>query len=87
VTPWSPLKSGVLSGKYARQSAKEAAPARRFVTDLLDEKAFAVVDQLERIARELDTTVARVALAWVQRRPGVASTIIGPARPCSSRTI
>jgi len=81
VTPWSPLKSGVLSGKYTRQSAKQAAPDRRFVTDLLDEKAFAVVDQLERIARELDTTVARVALAWVQRRPGVASTIIGARTP------
>ena len=30
-----------------------------------------------QIARELDTTVARVALAWVQSRPGVSSTIIG----------
>jgi diketogulonate reductase-like aldo/keto reductase len=32
---------------------------------------------MARIAKELGTTVARVALAWVQSRPGVASTIIG----------
>lgn len=29
------------------------------------------------VAKELDTTVARVVLAWVQGQPGVASTIIG----------
>jgi len=75
VTPWSPLKSGVLSGKYTRQSAKQAAPDRRFVTDLLDEKAFAVVDQLERIARELDTTVARVAPLEMAPRSGRRSNL------------
>ena len=32
---------------------------------------------MARIAKALGTTVARVALAWVQSRPGVASTIIG----------
>ena len=36
-----------------------------------------MIEELERIGRELDTTVARVAFAWVQARPGVASTIIG----------
>jgi aryl-alcohol dehydrogenase-like predicted oxidoreductase len=78
VTPWSPLKSGVLSGKYTRKNAGTLEPSRgAWAAEHLDEKAYAIVDELERIARELDTTVARVALAWVQARPGVSSTIIG----------
>jgi diketogulonate reductase-like aldo/keto reductase len=35
---------------------------------------------MEGIARAHDTTVARVALAWVRLRPGVTSTIIGARR-------
>jgi drug/metabolite transporter (DMT)-like permease len=41
---------------------------------------FALVDELERIARAHDSTVARIALAWVQTQPGVTSTIIGARR-------
>lgn len=77
VTPWSPLKGGILSGKYTRRNAGSAADGRPWVASYLDEQAYAVIDALEKIAAELDTTVARVALAWVQARPGVASTIIG----------
>jgi aryl-alcohol dehydrogenase-like predicted oxidoreductase len=78
VTPWSPLKSGILSGKYTRENAGQAqAPSRVWASGFLHDKAYAVIDELQRIAGQLDTTVARVALAWVQRRPGVASTILG----------
>ncbi|MEZ4450003.1 MAG: aldo/keto reductase [Nannocystaceae bacterium] len=79
ITPWSPLKSGVLSGKYTRTSAEK--PARGgFVEPFLNERTYALVDALAAIARERETTVARVALAWVQGRPGVTSTIIGARR-------
>ncbi|HEX4336148.1 MAG TPA: aldo/keto reductase [Polyangiaceae bacterium] len=78
VTPWSPLKSGVLSGKYTRQNAATVKPeGRQWASGYLDETAYAVIDELGRIAKALDTTVARVALAWVQSRPTVTSTIIG----------
>jgi len=77
VTPWSPLKSGVLSGKYTRKSAGTVQPDRHWLSPHLGDASYAVIDELERIAKELDTTVARVALAWVQARPGVSSTIIG----------
>ncbi|PCC71285.1 Predicted oxidoreductase [Nannocystis exedens] len=81
ITPWSPLKSGVLSGKYTRATAGSAKPARGgFVEPFLNEKTFTLVDALEEIARAHETTVARVALAWVQGRPGVTSTIIGARR-------
>jgi aryl-alcohol dehydrogenase-like predicted oxidoreductase len=41
------------------------------------EKDYEIVDLLTRIAKELGTTVPRVALAWVRSRPGVGSPIIG----------
>lgn len=80
ITPWSPLKSGVLSGKYTRQNASEQKADRAFVGWALNEKAYAVVDELAGVAQAHDTTPARVALAWVQGRPGVTSTIIGARR-------
>jgi diketogulonate reductase-like aldo/keto reductase len=46
----------------------------------IDERTYAVVDELEIIAKAHDTSVAAVALAWVQAQPGVSSTIIGARR-------
>jgi aryl-alcohol dehydrogenase-like predicted oxidoreductase len=81
ITPWSPLKSGALSGKYSRSGAGPADSGRRqWLDSALTERTYAVLDELEAIARDLGTTVAKVALAWVAGRPGVASTIIGARR-------
>jgi aryl-alcohol dehydrogenase-like predicted oxidoreductase len=81
VTPWSPLKSGVLSGKYTRDNAATVKADRgERVTQNLGEKVYAIIDALIAIGKELNASPAAVALAWVQRRPGVASTIIGARR-------
>ncbi|HEV8319701.1 MAG TPA: aldo/keto reductase [Vicinamibacterales bacterium] len=81
VTPWGPLRGGALSGKYTRENAGKVQVDRgERVTAFLNERTFAILDELQRIARELDTTPAAVALAWVQAQPGVASTIIGARR-------
>ncbi|HEX8435428.1 aldo/keto reductase [Archangium sp.] len=78
VTPWSPLKSGVLSGKYTRENAgKVKANRGAWVESSLNERAYTIIDVLQRVAKELGNTPAHVALAWVQNRPGVTSTIIG----------
>jgi aryl-alcohol dehydrogenase-like predicted oxidoreductase len=78
VTPWSPLRGGVLTGKYTRENKDKVEPGRGDrVKAYLTERTFTIVDELVRIAREHDTTPAAVALAWVQMRPGVDSTIIG----------
>jgi aryl-alcohol dehydrogenase-like predicted oxidoreductase len=78
VTPWSPLRSGLLTGKYTRESAKTAKPGRgAFVTRGFNDQAFEVLDVLTEVAKEAGTTVARAALAWVLHRPAVASVIIG----------
>jgi aryl-alcohol dehydrogenase-like predicted oxidoreductase len=81
VTPWSPLRGGVLSGKYTRENAGHVKPDRGDrVAALLNERSYAVVDELISISRALGATPAAVALAWVQSQPGVTSTIIGARR-------
>jgi aryl-alcohol dehydrogenase-like predicted oxidoreductase len=81
ITPWSPLKGGVLSGKYTRHNAGQIKPDRGFIADTsLTEKTYRIVDELGNIAKAHESTAARVALAWVQAQPGVTSTIIGARR-------
>ena len=78
VTPWSPLKSGALSGKYTRENAQHAKPGRgEWTSRNFTEQAFRVIDVLLDVARKAGTTPARAALAWVQQQPGITSTIIG----------
>src|SRR5579862_2280758 len=81
ITPWSPLKSGALSGKYTRKNAGQIKGDRGvFLDPFLSERTYAVVDELSAIAGAHGSTPARIALAWVQGRPGVSSTIIGARR-------
>jgi aryl-alcohol dehydrogenase-like predicted oxidoreductase len=78
VTPWAPLKSGVLSGKYRREEhGKHQAGRGPWALSALGDRAYAINDELARVAKQLETTPSRVAIAWVQARPGVTSTIIG----------
>ena len=78
VTPWSPLRGGALSGKYTRANAGTLKADRgERVTAFLNERSYTIIDELTRIAGELGVTPAAVAIAWVQQRPGITSTIIG----------
>lgn len=78
VTPWSPLKGGILSGKYKRANHGQHEAARgSWLTNTLTEKTYDLLESMETIATALETTVAGVALSWIQGRSGVSSTIIG----------
>lgn len=78
VIPWSPLGGGRLSGKYRRSDdGSDTSGRANTMRPRLTEKTFEIVDELERIADELDSTIPRVALAWVIGRPGVGVTIMG----------
>ena len=78
ITPWSPLKGGLLSGKYSRKTAGQYQGYRAdSISHLLTDKTYALLDELEAIAKNHDATVARVSLAWVAQQAGVASTIVG----------
>ncbi|MGD1148197.1 MAG: aldo/keto reductase [Thermoanaerobaculaceae bacterium] len=82
VCPWSPLASGLLTGKYkpARGGVKgtgrlATAGGARF--SKATERNWAIVGEVLAVARELGRSPAQVALNWVTKRRGVASTIIG----------
>src|ERR1700722_17920994 len=80
---WSPLAGGYLSGKYSpggEGEAPESTEGRRKTFDFppLDKtKADALVAAMRPIAKTHDTSVARVALAYVLAKPWVTSVIIG----------
>lgn len=78
ITPWGPLRGGALSGKYKRaDKGNHQAGRGARVTSYLDDRTFDLLDIMERLAKDIGTTVPRIALAWLQSRPGVTSTIIG----------
>ncbi|MBB5638447.1 aryl-alcohol dehydrogenase-like predicted oxidoreductase [Pedobacter cryoconitis] len=79
VMPWSPLRGGVLSGKYTRANKGEKQSERTSLEGgaEFDERTYQIIDRLAEIAGEKETTPASVALAWVVSRPGVTSTLIG----------
>jgi aryl-alcohol dehydrogenase-like predicted oxidoreductase len=82
LTVWSPLASGFLSGKYTRASL--ADPNNRYSGfDILPfdkEKAFDLVERLRRIGAHHRASVAQVALAWLLKRDGVDSIILGASK-------
>jgi aryl-alcohol dehydrogenase-like predicted oxidoreductase len=79
VTPWSPLGRGALSGKYKRAGKGSHKPERGAMLErvLASDRTYDVLEAVESVAKELDTTAPRVALSWVKAQAGVASTIIG----------
>jgi len=78
VIPWSPLKSGVLTGKYSRERHGQHEPERGpWVTSALHAETYDLIDELARLANALGASVARVALSWVIHRASVCSTLIG----------
>jgi aryl-alcohol dehydrogenase-like predicted oxidoreductase len=80
VMPWGPLKSGFLSGKYTRGSNGSVDTRRGELVGAPSERDFDVIDVLHEVAAEVPASPAAVALAWVQSRPGVTSTLIGARR-------
>jgi aryl-alcohol dehydrogenase-like predicted oxidoreductase len=80
VMPWSPLKSGFLSGKFRRDNAGSGDSTRRSLVGLPSEADHVVIDAVRALSVEIGASPAAVALAWVRSRPGVASTLIGARR-------
>ena len=79
---WSPLAGGLLSGKFgpgsngpegARRTGFDFPPVNR-------DRAWACVAEMRNVAEAHDTSVARVALAWVLAKPFVTTVIIGARR-------
>jgi aryl-alcohol dehydrogenase-like predicted oxidoreductase len=80
---WSPLSGGFLTGKYRRGQAgpSDARRPRRGDPGTIDEeRGYAIIDVLEEIARERGASIAQAALAWLLRKPGVTSVLVGARR-------
>lgn len=80
---WSPLASGMLSGKYRRNQpspqdsrvVQGGSPVPGGAID--NERLYKIVDKLDEVAQETGKTVAQVALNWLLQRPTVANIIVG----------
>lgn len=74
---WSPLAGGFLSGKYTRESEASGRRAAFEYPPVDKTQGFDVVDRLAEIAEAKDASVAQISLAWLLRKPGVTSVIVG----------
>jgi aryl-alcohol dehydrogenase-like predicted oxidoreductase len=84
---WSPLAQGALTGKYKPgeappEGSRAASRDMGWSMDRFrDDDVLEAVQRLQPIADGLGITMAQLALAWVLRRPELASAIIGASRP------
>ena len=84
LTTWSPLASGLLTGKYREglpAGSRGAMETMAFLRDeLTNAKKNAAVAQLAPIAAELGGTLAQLAIAWATRNPRVSTVITGASK-------
>jgi aryl-alcohol dehydrogenase-like predicted oxidoreductase len=84
---WSPLAQGLLTGKYRPGQApppdsRAANSSMNISMNLvMNDSTLEAVDRLRPIAEAAGLSMAELALAWVLRRPEVASAIVGASRP------
>ncbi|QDV36883.1 aldo/keto reductase [Tautonia plasticadhaerens] len=83
VTAWSPLASGVLTGKYAGGKAEADARLRNdMMKDFAPagDRIEAIVAEVRAMAEEVGRSPAQVALAWLRQRPTPVIPIVGARR-------
>jgi aryl-alcohol dehydrogenase-like predicted oxidoreductase len=83
-TIWSPLASGLLTGKYNNgipEGSRLALEGFDWLKDqlMVDEK-LASVRQLETVAKELGTPMSTMAIAWCVKNPNVTTAILGATK-------
>ena len=83
-TIWSPLASGVLTGKYddgVPKGSRLALPNLKWLAEMvLDDARIAKVRALAPVAKELGCTMAQLAIAWCLKNPNVSTVITGASR-------
>jgi len=84
LTTWSPLASGLLTGKYRKGVPKGSRGALQNMSFLLkgltDPAKNAAVAQLEPIAQDLGGNLAQLAIAWANHNPRVSTVILGASQ-------
>lgn len=84
-TIWSPLASGLLTGKYndgIPPHSRGSIKGYEWLTErLTNPRDIAIVRRLAPIAGDLGCTLAQLALAWCLKNPNVSTVITGASRP------
>ena len=84
-TIWSPLASGLLTGKYSDGIPKDSRAALKgyewLAESIVDPVKIATVKRLAPIAASLGCTLAQMSLAWCLKNPRVSTVITGASRP------
>jgi voltage-dependent potassium channel beta subunit len=87
-TIWSPLASGILTGKYndgipdeSRMSLESYSWLREMLLSDEGQARVAKVRELTAVADDLGCTMAQLALAWCLNNPNVSTVITGASRP------
>jgi voltage-dependent potassium channel beta subunit len=83
-TTWSPLASGLLTGKYLDgipEGSRGALPGYEWLKDsLTDEERLDKVRRLKAVADDLECSLAQLSIAWCAANPNVTSVITGASR-------
>lgn len=80
---WSPLRSGLLSGKYNEASPEEARLTMEkydWLHGILTEENLEKVRRLSKVAKEIGVTMPQLAIGWLLRLPQVTSVITGATK-------
>ena len=84
LTTWSPLASGMLTGKYINGIPKDSRGALNgydwLKDSLTNQERIEKVKKLIPIAKELGCTMAQLAIAWCAKNPNVTTVITGASR-------
>jgi voltage-dependent potassium channel beta subunit len=84
LTTWSPLDSGLLTGKYVDgipEGSRASLPGYEWLRDsVTDKDRNDAVRELQKVADSLDCTLAQLAIAWCARNPHVSTVITGASR-------
>jgi len=86
-TTWSPLSSGVLTGKYGEgiKEGRLLLPGYEWLKEHYEseegKKRIETVERLRPIAKELNISLAQMSLAWVTKNPNVSTVITGASKP------
>jgi len=83
-TIWSPLASGLLTGKYNKgipTGSRGTLPQYEWLREsLTDKRKLEKVEQLQPIAADLGISLARMALAWCLKNPDISTVITGASK-------
>lgn len=82
---WSPLAQGVLAGKYRKgetlPEGSRATTNNKSIEKFLSDAHLDQVEQLTKVANELEISLSQLAIAWILKQPNVASALVGASRP------